>query len=110
MTRGQRPATFTATRRSGGSLGFLSLGADVFAGDLVDLLHAELDLAAIVEAQHLDLHLIADLDDVRDFADSLGRQLADVNEAVARPQEVDEGTEIDRLHHLAGIDDADLGL
>src|ERR1700726_2248035 len=38
------------------------LVADVLSGGLVDLLHAELDFAAVVEAQHLDLHLVADLD------------------------------------------------
>src|ERR1700681_2088323 len=86
------------------------LVADVLPGGLVDLLHAELDFAAVVEAQHLDLHLVADLDDVGGLADTVRRQLADMDEPVARAEEIDEGAEIDRLHHFAGINDAALGL
>ncbi len=72
--------------------------------------HAELHLAAVVEAQHLDLHLVADLDDIGRLADAVRRQLADVDEPVARAKEIDEGAEIDRFHHLAGEDHAELGL
>src|SRR5262249_26583677 len=84
--------------------------AQILAGRLVDLLHAELYLAAIIEAQALDLDGIADLDDVGDLADALRRQLADMDEPVARSEEVHEGAEIDDLHDLAVVDDADLGL
>src|SRR6266849_1996932 len=83
--------------------------ADILAGRLIDLFHAELDLAAIIEAQHLDLDGIADLDDVGDLADALRRELADMNEAVSRAEEVHEGAEIDHLHDLAVVDDAELG-
>ena len=89
---------------------FVELRRDVLAGRLVDLLHAQLDLAAVVEAEHLDLDLVADLDHVGHLADALRRQLADMDEPVARAEEIDEGAEIDGLHHLAGVDDAELGL
>ncbi len=82
----------------------------ILAGRLIDLLHAELDLAAVVEAENLDLDLVADLDDVGDLADALRRQLADVDEAVARSEEVHEGAEIDDLDDLAVVDDAELRL
>src|SRR5258708_34239874 len=81
--------------------------ADVLAGCLVDLLHAELDLAAIVEAKNLDLDRIAHLDDVGDLADTLRRQLADMNEAVLGTEEVHERPEIDDLDYLAVVDHAD---
>jgi hypothetical protein len=42
----------------------LLLGLEVFAGLLVDHLHRQPDLAAFVEAQQLDLHLVAFLDDI----------------------------------------------
>ena len=42
----------------------LSPLAQVFAGGLIDHLHRQLDLAAIVEAEDLDLDLIALLDHV----------------------------------------------
>jgi len=48
--------------------------ADILASRLIDLFHAELDLAAIVEASHLDLDLIAHLDDVGDLAERCGRR------------------------------------
>src|SRR5579863_2213060 len=76
---------------------FAELAADVFAGHLIDLLHRQFDLAAIIEAQDLDLHLIADLDHVGGLADAMRRELADMDEAVARAEEIDEGAEIDGL-------------
>src|SRR5437762_1715188 len=84
--------------------------AEILAGLLVDLPHAELDLAAVVEAENLDLDLIADLDDIGDLADPLRRQLADMDEAVARTEEVHKGAEIDHLDDLARVNDAELGL
>src|SRR5262249_6634451 len=83
---------------------------DVLAGGLVDRLHGKSDLAPIVDAQHLDLHLVAFLDDVGDLADAARRQLGDVDETIARPEEVHEGAELDGLHDLAVVDHADLGL
>src|SRR6185312_1680161 len=109
MTAGNRNAAM-ADPRGGGSAGRLGLPGDVLAGGLIDRLHAELDLAAIVHADDLDLDEIADLDDIGDGLDPLGRQLADVNEAVATAEEVHEGAEIDDLHDLAAVDDADLRL
>src|SRR6202043_2539989 len=78
--------------------------AKVLAGFLVDLAHAELDLAAVIEAEDLDLDRVADLDDVGHLADALRRQLADMDEAVARAQEVHESAEIDDLDHFAVVD------
>ena len=63
---------------------------------LVDGLHRQLDLAAVVEAEDLHLHLVADLDHVRHLLDPLGPQLGDVDEAVAS-RGFDEGAEV---HHL----------
>src|SRR6266849_9869617 len=62
--------------------------ADVLAGRLIDLLHAELDLAAIVEAEDLDLDRVAHLDDVGDLADALLSQLADVDQPILRAEEI----------------------
>src|SRR5260370_5307619 len=84
--------------------------ADILAGRLIDLLHAELDLAAIVKAEDLDLDLVAHLDDIGDLADALRRQLADMDETVLGAEEVHEGAEIDDLDHLAVVDDAEFGL
>src|SRR5438067_12446069 len=88
----------------------VELRGDVLAGRLVDLFHAELDLAAVVEAQNLHLHLVADLDDIAGLGDALRADLADVDEPVARTQEIHEGAEIHDLHDLAGVDHTDLGL
>src|SRR5262249_44491909 len=110
MTLGNRKSPMARSRRGAGSAGGLGLPGDVFAGRLIDRLHAELDLAAIVHADDLHLDEIADLDDVANSLHALGRQLADVNEAVAAAEEVHEGAEIDDLHDLAAVDDADLRL
>ena len=40
-------------------VGFLALLADLLAGLLIDHLHAEAYLATVVEAQELDLHFLA---------------------------------------------------
>src|SRR4029077_9133234 len=84
--------------------------AEILAGLLVDLAHAELDLAAIVEAEDLDLDGVADLDDVGHLADALRRQLADMNQPVARAEEVHESAEIDDLDDLAIVDRVGLRL
>src|SRR5437868_1472726 len=83
--------------------------AEVLAGLLVDLAHAELDLSPIVEAQHLDFDSVAQLDDIGDLADPLRGQLADVNEPVARSEKIHEGAEIDHFYDLAIVDDANFG-
>src|SRR5262245_60844350 len=64
------------------------LVGNVLAGLLVDRLHAEADLAAIVDTQDLDLYLVAFLDHVGDLGDAARRQLRDVDQAVAGAQEV----------------------
>src|SRR5439155_18277587 len=88
----------------------LAVVAEILAGFLVDLAHAELDLAAVVEAENLDLDGVADLDDVGHLADALRRQFADMDEPVTRTEEVHEGAEIDGFDDLAIVDGADLGL
>jgi hypothetical protein len=66
------------------------------AGLLVDDLHRQADLAALVEAEQLDLHLVAFLDDVGGLGDALLGQLRDVDEAVLGAEEVHEGAEVHR--------------
>src|SRR5690348_14487011 len=55
-----------SVRRGGGLLARLTLELlrEILAGRLVDALHRQLDLTAVVEADQLDLHGIADLDHV----------------------------------------------
>ena len=60
-------------------LGFLG---EVFAGGLIDLLHRQAHLAAIVEAQQLDLHGLAFLDHV---ATAWRRAATPVRETWTRP-------------------------
>ena len=74
----------------------LLLGLEVLAGLLVDDLHRQADLAALVEAEQLDLDLVAFLDDVGGLVDALAGELADVDEAVLGAEEVHEGAEVDR--------------
>src|ERR1700732_291559 len=108
-----RPARHRTSSGCSLHLLFLALRptrAEVFAGLLVDLAHAELDLSPIVEAQHFDFDIVAELDDVGDLADPLRGELADVNEPVARSEKIHEGAKIDDFHALAIVDDADFGL
>src|SRR5262245_51818159 len=95
------------TADSAGSFGALT---QILAGGLIDGLHAELDLAAVIHADDLDLDVVADLDDVAHGFHPMRRQLADMDEAVAAAEEVHEGTEINDLHDLAVVDDTDLRL
>ena len=60
----------------------LLLAGDFLAGRLVDDLHRQADLAALVEAQELDPDLVAFLDDVGGLGDALAGELRDVDEAV----------------------------
>src|SRR5579884_1225302 len=101
--------------RLGNGLGRLrALGGpprtQILAGLLIDLAHAELDLAALVETEHLDLHHVALFDHVGNPGDALRRELADMHEPVARTEKVHERAEIDDLNHLAGIDLPDFRL
>src|SRR6266851_929576 len=74
---------FTGLLPAGGfarrSLGRLLLGLEVLAGRLVDHLHRQPRLAAIVEAEQLDLDLVAFLDDVGGLLHAVRRELADVD-------------------------------
>src|SRR6266480_4206965 len=68
------------------------------------LLEAERDsLALAVDVEHLDLHVLADLEHLGRVVDMAPGQLADVNQAV-HPVEVDEGAEVDDVGDLA-VDD-----
>src|SRR5439155_21221118 len=80
---------------------------EVFAGGLVDDLHREAGLAAIVEAEQLDLNLVAFLDDVGGLLHARRSELADVDEAVLGAEEVHEGAELHHLDDGAVIDLAD---
>src|SRR5947209_4266139 len=107
-----RPARHRVSSGCSLHLRFLALRptrAEVLAGLLVDLAHAQLDLSTIVEAQHLDLHIVAHLDDIGDLADPLLGQLADVNEPVARSEKIHKSAEIDHFYDLAIVDNADFG-
>src|SRR5262245_58935600 len=89
----------------------LALGSgDLLAGRLVDDLHGEAHLATVVEAQQLDPHLLALLDDhLHGLGPTLG-QLRDVHQAVLGAEEVHESAELHDLDDLALVDLADLGL
>src|SRR5690349_9887760 len=56
------PFLFLLLAGCGSGLLLARLVGDVLAGLLVDHLHAEADLATVVDAQDLDLHLVAFLD------------------------------------------------
>src|SRR5260370_37429097 len=88
-------------------LAFRRTRAEVLAGLLVDLAHAELDLSPIIEAQHLDFDIVAELDDIGDFADPLRRELADLNEPVARSEKIHRRAEVNNFYDVAIVDDAD---
>src|ERR1700755_3301461 len=85
----------------------LLLGFQVLAGRLVDRLHRQPGLAAVVEAEQLDLDLVAFLDDIGGLLHAIGRELADVDEAIAGAKEIYESTELHHLDHRAVVDLAD---
>ena len=68
----------------------------------------QLDAVLVVDGDHLDLQLVADLADVFDLADVLVVQLADVAQAVAARQDLDEGAEVLDRRDPALVDLADL--
>src|ERR1700704_7192467 len=90
------------------SLGRLLLGLEVLAGRLVDYLHRQPRLAAVVEAEQLDLDLVAFLDDVGGLLHAVRRELADVDETVLGAEEVHERAELHHLDDGAVIDQAEL--
>src|SRR5215217_7716344 len=82
---------------------------DFLAGGLVDDLHRQADLAALVKAQQLDPDLVAFLDDVGGLGNAGLGQLGDVHEAILGAEEVHERAEIGGLDHGTLIDGADFG-
>src|SRR5690606_3280713 len=74
--------------RSGGNASVGCFGCHFLAGLLIDDLHRQADLAALVEAHQLDLHGLALLDDVLGVGDALIGHLADVHQPVALAEEV----------------------
>src|SRR2546421_9107791 len=88
----------------------LLFGLEVLAGYLVDRLHREPGLAAIVEAEQLDLDLVAFLDDVGGFLHAARRELADMDEAVLGAEEVHVCADLHHLVPAAVIDLSDYPL
>src|SRR5262245_46188605 len=73
----------------------LALGArDLLAGGLVDDLHGQAHLAAVVEAEQLDEDLLALLHHLAHRLRPPLRELGDVDEAVLLAEEVHEGAEL----------------
>ena len=76
----------------------------------LDALEAQADaLALLVDPQHLDLDLLADLEHLARVRDREPGQLGDVDQAVG-PAEIDEGAELGQAAHgaLAHLADLDL--
>src|SRR6187200_3118579 len=70
-------------------------------GIALGLFEAERDaLALAVDVEHLDLHVLADLEYLGRVVDMAPRELADVDQAV-HSVEVDEGAEVDDVRDLA---------
>ena len=89
---------------------FSTFRFEISAGLLIDTLHRQLDLAAIIEPDDLDLDHIAFLANVGSLFSPAVLQFRNVNKSVLRPEEVYEGAKIDGLHNLAVLDYAQLGL
>src|SRR5436305_2056272 len=103
--------TLAGARLAAGLLGLgLLFRLEVFAGFLIDDLHRQAHLAALIEPEQLDLHPVAFLDHVGDLLDPARRQLADVHQAVLRSEEVHERAEIDDLHDGTVVNVADFRL
>src|SRR5687767_10889542 len=80
----------------------------VLLGELVprvalDLLEAERNAArGRIDAEHLRLHAVANVEDLRRVLDALApRHLADVNQAFDTRFELDEGAVVGQADHLA---------
>src|SRR5262249_13031295 len=63
--------------------------------------------ASLIEAEQLDLDLVAFLDHVGDFLHPARRQLADMYEAVLGPKEIYESAKVHHLDDCAIIDVTD---
>src|SRR5512132_1548399 len=86
------------------------LNRRLLAGLLVDPAHRKLDLAAVVDTQHLDFDNVALVDHIGHLANPLVLELGDVAEPILGTQEIDESAEVDHPHDLAGVDHPDLRL
>src|SRR5437867_1296463 len=87
-------ATTTATR---GPAAALAAGRPVLLPQ--ERLPRQIHAVLVVDGDHLHLQPVADLADVLDLLDVLVAQLADVTQAVAAGQDLDEGAEVlDRRH------------
>src|SRR3974390_1356223 len=96
-------------RLLGRSLSLL-LRLHVLAGCLVDYLHGQAHLPALINPKQLDLHLVAFLYNVGDLVNPARGELADVYQAVLDAEEVHEGAEVHHLDHGAVIYHADFRL
>src|SRR5829696_623802 len=76
---------------------------------LVDELEADA-AAVLVDLLHDDVQDVSAIDHVLDVADAPGPDVRDVEQAVGALLQLDERAELGRLHDLAGIRVADLGL
>src|SRR5438270_6400093 len=73
-----------------------------------DRLARQPHLAALVDVDDLDRHLVAFLHEVGDLAHPVGSELADVHQAVSAGHDLDEGSVGLDLPHGAGVELADL--
>src|SRR5262249_41050572 len=64
----------------------------------------------LVDLLHLDVDDVAAGHDVLDVPDAAGADVGDVQQPVRALRQLDEGAELRRLDHLAGVLVADLGL
>src|SRR5215831_11259892 len=92
------PRSFCAGRLAVSVAFRLLLRLEGFASLLVDHLHRQPNLAALVEAQKLDLHLVAFLDDVGGLLHPPWCKLAYVHEAITRAEEIHKCAEVHHLH------------
>ena len=68
----------------------------------------ELDAVAVIDIDHLDLHLITDVADIVDAADITAGQFADVAEPIAARQNLDKSAKVLDAADGAGVDLANL--
>ena len=70
---------------------------------LINTLHGQLYLAAIIKADNFHLDHITFFTDICGLGNTLILHLRDVNKTVPRAKEIDKRPEIDRFDNLAGI-------
>ena len=109
--RRRRPARQTAPGRAryAGPPAPLPRGFLLLPGELADrLAPREVDSSSVVDLDHLDHDLVADVDDVLDLVDMVLGELADPDQALLLRHDLDEGAEAHEARHLALVDPADL--